>query len=149
MIKGSCACGRVQYQTAAQPLGVSACHCGTCQKIAGSAFLVFADFPLEELQWTHQPPDLWKRSEIAERGFCKQCGSSMSMRYYEESDRIAVTLGTMELGGSGTAMPSIGAHIFLKEKAPWFVLPDDGAERWDEFSPRSKMSSSNGKQRDG
>ncbi|EXJ92725.1 hypothetical protein A1O3_01277 [Capronia epimyces CBS 606.96] len=129
MIKGSCACGRVQYQTQSQPRTVTACHCGTCQK-AGGPFLAFAGFPTSELQWIHQP-DLWARSDFADRGYCKVCGSSVSMRYYVE-DITYVTLGTIE---PGTALPRIGAHIFLKEKAPWVVLPDDGAERWDGFGP--------------
>lgn len=130
MIQGSCACGRIQYQAQTPPLSVTACHCGTCQK-AGGPFLGFADFPVSDLQWTHQPPDLWSRSELAERGYCKVCGSSMSMRYHLE-DVIGVTLGTIE---RGTALPPIRAHIFLKEKAAWFDLPADGAERWDEFNP--------------
>ncbi|EXJ91036.1 hypothetical protein A1O1_04143 [Capronia coronata CBS 617.96] len=130
MIKGSCACGRIQYQTQAQPLSVDACHCGTCQK-AGGPFLGFADFPVSELQWTHQPPDMWTRSEIADRGYCNVCGSSLSMQYRFQ-DVIGITLGTIQ---AGTSLPRLGTHIFLKEKAPWFVLPDDGAQRWDEFPP--------------
>lgn len=26
--------------------------------------------------------------------------------------------------------PKVIEHIFLREKAPWVVLPEDGAERW-------------------
>lgn len=134
MIKGGCACGRIQYQSAAQPLSVNACHCGTCQKVSGCAFLGFVDVPASELQWTKgQQPEMWSRSEIAERGYCKVCGSTMSMRYHLEPERIGVTLGSVV--EAEPALPGLSAHIFLKEKAPWFVLPEDGAERWDEFPP--------------
>ena len=53
----------------------------------------------------------------------------MSMRYHFEPNRIAVTLGTMVEGD----LPRLDAHIFLKDKASWFVLADDGAERLEEF----------------
>ena len=132
MIKGSCACGRIQYQSQAKPLAVNACHCGTCQLVSGAAFLAFAMVSVQELQWTKQP-DMWARSDIAERGYCKVCGASVSMSYHFEPDRVWVTLGTVVFAEPPLPRPSV--HIFLKEKAPWFVLPDDGAERRDEFSP--------------
>lgn len=72
-------------------------------------------------------------SDIAERGFCNVCGSSMSMQYRFASDRIGVCTGTVT--EADPPLPRLEAHIFLEEKAPWFVIPDDGAKRYDGFSP--------------
>ncbi|ETI23832.1 hypothetical protein G647_05638 [Cladophialophora carrionii CBS 160.54] len=132
MIHGSCACGRIQYKTQAQPLAVTFCHCITCQRVTGAPFLPFVGFPTTAIEWTQQP-DLWQASDIAERGHCTQCGSAISMRYFHETDRIGLTLGT--LVEAQPALPPVGAHIFLKDRAPYFTLSDDGAERFDEFSP--------------
>ncbi len=130
MIKGSCACGRVQYQTEGQPLAVNACHCITCQRASGGPFLGFIDFQSTDVKWTQQP-DIWQASDVAERGYCKACGSAISMRYFLERDRISVTLGTITK--AQPALPPLEAHIFLKDKAPYLVLVDDGVERYDEF----------------
>ena len=130
MIKGSCACGRIQYQTEGQPLAVNACHCSICQRVSGGPYIGFVDFAASEFQWTRQP-DLWQAGDVAERGYCKACGSTMSMRYFLNADRVSVTLGTVI--ESQPPLPSLQAHIFLKDKAPYFVLADDGVKRYDEF----------------
>ena len=130
MIKGSCACGRVQYQTEAHPLAINACHCITCQRVSGAPYLGFVDVPTTTLQWTTRP-EMWQASDIAERGYCKVCGSTLSMRYFFEADRTGVVLGS--LIKTEPVLPPIGAHIFLKEKAAYFVLADDGVKRYDEF----------------
>lgn len=129
MIKGKCACGRVQYHTQAEPLAANACHCEECRRQSGGPFLGFIGLPMSEVHWI-QPPEIWASSDIAERGFCKVCGSAMSMRYLFDPHRIAVTMGTIIEASPAVPRP---AHIFLKEKASWFVLPDDGAERHDDF----------------
>ncbi|KIX09524.1 uncharacterized protein Z518_00604 [Rhinocladiella mackenziei CBS 650.93] len=133
MLKGSCACGRIRYETQAQVLAVNACHCKTCQQVSGGPFLGFVDFPTSELKWTRQP-EIWASSDIAERGYCKVCGSSMSMRYHFEPERIGLCLGTVL--EARPPLPGLSAHIFLNEKASYFVLPDDGASGWDEFKPK-------------
>ena len=131
MIKGGCACGRIQYQTQAQPIDINACHCITCQIVSGGPFLGFAAFRTEDLNWTQQP-DVWQGSDIATRGHCKVCGSTMSMQYLFELDRMFVTLGTVS--SADPALPLVHAHIFLKDKAPYIVVPDDGARRHEGFS---------------
>lgn len=43
--------------------------------------------------------------------------------------RVGIAAGTLDDDAMGQ-VPSPEAHIFLKEKAPWFEVPDDGAERF-------------------
>ncbi|KIV91617.1 hypothetical protein PV10_06135 [Exophiala mesophila] len=109
---------------------MTACHCKTCQKISGGPFLGFAGLKASDLKWSQQP-DMWSISDIAERGFCKVCGSAMSMKYAFGGGKIGVTLGTIT--AADPPLPPIKDHIFLAEKASWFVLPDDGAAREDDF----------------
>ncbi|KEF60467.1 uncharacterized protein A1O9_02028, partial [Exophiala aquamarina CBS 119918] len=115
------------YRVAAgKPLAVNACHCGACQRVSGGPFLGFADYDSVSVSWT-QPPDIWASSEFAERGYCKICGSAISMMYLFERERIGLTLGTIK--EADPPIPGITYHIFLSEKAPWFVVPEDGATR--------------------
>jgi hypothetical protein len=131
MIKGSCACGRIQYQVEAEnPRTFTACHCGSCQRVSGGPFLAFADYDSPSVRWT-QAPDVWASSDFAERGYCKVCGSAISMTYLFKREEIGVTLGTIKEANPPIA--GLSSHIFLAEKAPWFVIPDDGAVRHDGF----------------
>jgi len=51
----------------------------------------------------------------------------MTMRLDNDSS-VAVPAGTLDDDGKiGGLRPA--AHIFLKEKASWFDVPDDGAKR--------------------
>jgi hypothetical protein len=130
MFKGSCACGRIQYQTQGHPLGATACHCSICQRVSGAPYLGFVDFEEQAVQWSQQP-DIWQASDLAERGHCKVCGTSMSMRYFLNKNRISVTLGSITT--AAPALPRLEAHIFLQDKAPYFVLAEDGVQRMDGF----------------
>jgi hypothetical protein len=70
-----------------------------------------------------------KLSHVAERTFCASCGTPITMAFFAE-DVVHVTMGSVDQASLTCEPPSIKSHIFLSEKAPWVVLPDDGAERW-------------------
>ena len=53
------------------------------------------------------------------------------MQYYMKPERVGITYGTID-ECNGKLDPPV-EHIFLKEKAPWFTLPDDGLPRHDGF----------------
>lgn len=53
------------------------------------------------------------------------------MTYSSDPDYIALTMATVDLESLAFDFsPKIAKHIYLSEKAPWVVLPDDGTERW-------------------
>jgi hypothetical protein len=52
------------------------------------------------------------------------------MVYYFDKDNISVTMGSIDPESFTCEPPKVKNHIFLREKAAWVVLPDDGAERW-------------------
>jgi hypothetical protein len=53
------------------------------------------------------------------------------MSYSSDPDGMALCMATMDVESLKTeAAPKVVKHIFLREKAPWVVLPEDGAERW-------------------
>ncbi len=133
MIRGGCACGRIQYTSTAIPDDMSNCHCQTCRKLGGGPFLTFASVPTMSIHWLNNPPDLWKRSNTAERGFCSKCGSTLSMQYYCQMDRFSLTASSIE--ESKLPLRRASEHIFVKEKAALFDVPDDGAERFQGMPP--------------
>jgi hypothetical protein len=72
-----------------------------------------------------------KLSNIAERTFCTSCGSPITMVYNAED--TSLTWGSIDLESLKAAVPKVKQHIFLGEKAPWMVLPDDGAARYERY----------------
>ena len=132
MIHGSCACGRVRYQSCATPSRATACHCKTCQRISGGPCICFVDVPSATLEWT-TAPDIFSNSAIAERGHCSVCGSSMSMAYFAAPEEVAIVMATIT--AADLPLPRPDLHIFCAEMVSWFVIPDNGGEAYDWFNP--------------
>jgi hypothetical protein len=131
-IDGSCACGKIKYTGSKMPTSMTNCHCRQCQKLAGAPYLTWAAVDRTSLTWDSSPK-LLKLSGIAERTFCPDCGSSMTMQYYLQPERLSIAAGTIDR--STAPLPQPAEHIFLIEKASWFKLPEDGLDRFEEFDP--------------
>jgi len=79
---GHCLCGDVRFQATLPSRWVAHCHCTMCQRSGGSAFMTWVgldegqcriDDPRGLLRW-------YRSSDLAERGFCSHCGSSLFFR---------------------------------------------------------------------
>lgn len=93
-LSGGCQCGAVRFR--AGRVGKSAiCHCRMCQKAFGSYFgpLVFA----YDVTWTRGEPKFFRSSNLAQRGFCADCGTPLC---FIDDD------GTIELSGGAFDDPS-------------------------------------------
>ncbi|KAF1851206.1 S-adenosyl-L-methionine-dependent methyltransferase [Cucurbitaria berberidis CBS 394.84] len=130
--KGGCRCGGVQYTSSANPSDITVCHCRACQQISGSDYLPFIDVPIAAVKFTHSSTrKILKLSTFAERTFCSDCGAPISMAFANDPKHISLTTATVDLESlTSDTTPKVARHIFLREKAPWVVLSDDGAERW-------------------
>lgn len=126
-LTGSCYCGAVRYSSKSMPIALTACHCIACRKLHGGPFATFADIASDDLTWTSR--DQLKEiqtSPVAVRGFCRECGSIMFMRYDWESDLTGMAAGTIDEKslGNGQRLPKLEAHIFTDFKADWYPLTD-------------------------
>lgn len=75
--KGGCLCGAVAFEAEA-PLGpVILCHCGQCRRWSGHVFAATA-VPHDRFRLVRDRGLAWYRSsDIARRGFCRDCGASL------------------------------------------------------------------------
>ncbi|APG48582.1 GFA family protein [Phaeobacter porticola] len=117
MIKGSCLCGNIQFETAARPNGVSMCHCGQCRRQSGgiwsSAYVADTDLVITgEVSW-------YAASSVAQRGFCARCGSFLFWKACTESN-ISFSLGAVE---APTGL-SLEKHIFVADKGDYYKIAD-------------------------
>jgi hypothetical protein len=55
------------------------------------------------------------------------------MSLNDEPEIIYVSMGSIEEESVMGELPKVESHIWLKEKAGWVVVPEDGARRCEEY----------------
>jgi hypothetical protein len=118
---GGCLCGAIRYRATAAPLRALLCHCETCRWVSGSAFLGFVHFPKAEFAWESREPARYRSSPYAERGFCPDCGSTLSMHEEVLGDRVQVTLGSLDRPQD--VRPD--DHVWTRSQLPWLEVADE------------------------
>ena len=118
---GGCLCGAVRYRATADPLRAMICHCETCRRASGSAFLSFVHFPKASFAWEALEPTRYRSSAFAERGFCPACGSTLSMHEEVLGDRVQVTLGSLDRPEE--VRPD--DHVWAQSRLPWLDVADE------------------------
>jgi hypothetical protein len=93
-LTGGCQCGAVRYELIQPPIRACVCHCRMCQKASGGPFMAFATLEQRHLRWTRGEPAIFKSSTVAQRGFCKDCGTPLTFKF--EGDEINVTIGSLD-----------------------------------------------------
>ena len=95
ILTGGCQCGAIRFAVSAPPVKVSICHCRMCQKASGAPFASFADIDRENFIWTRGKPAAFRSSSIAERDFCRDCGTPLSFRRID-GPRIEIMTGAFD-----------------------------------------------------
>lgn len=116
---GGCLCGAVRYQVRGPLRDVVNCHCGMCQRLHGS-FGPHSKARKVNIAITNDSGLAWyTTSEIARRGFCRVCGSSL---FWEPFDLDATGIIAGSLDGP-TSLRTIG-HIYVGEKCDFYEITD-------------------------
>lgn len=113
MTAGGCQCGTVRYRARALEPAVL-CHCRMCQRAMGGAF----GFMVPTIGLTIEgTPATFRSSSVAERGFCRDCGTPLFFRLVHEK-QIWVTGGSLD---DPCAAPP-AAHYGDESRLPWAHL---------------------------
>jgi hypothetical protein len=118
--EGGCLCGAVRYRATAVPVRGVICHCSMCRKHSGAPALAFVHFPLASFNWVKGEPTRYRSSRYAERGFCSECGSTLTMHEEILSDRVLVTVGSLD--EPHRVHPD--DHVWTQDRIPWFEIKD-------------------------
>jgi len=95
-ITGGCQCGRVRYaMNVPRVEKPHTCHCRMCQKATGGLFAALAGCAKSSLEWTQGEPAFFASSNLASRGFCRECGTPLTFAY-ATPERIAVSIGSLD-----------------------------------------------------
>jgi hypothetical protein len=121
--EGRCSCGAVRYRLTSEPMFVHCCHCLSCQRQTGSAFvinlLLEAD-RIELLAGEPQPVDVPRDDGGTQRIYrCPSCQVAVYSEYGRPEVRF-VRAGTLDEPSS--VAPDV--HIFTRSKVPWLTLPE-------------------------
>ncbi|MEM9634891.1 MAG: GFA family protein [Pseudomonadota bacterium] len=118
-MRGSCLCGRVNYEILCTPRQVVGCHCNQCRKSSGH-YVAATQAPREMLKIEGLSNITWfQSSETARRGFCSTCGSQL---FWTElgSDNVSVMAGTLD----GTTGLTMDRQLYPETKGDYYPLPD-------------------------
>lgn len=121
VFEGGCLCGAVRYRATSPPLRCVICHCAACRRHSGAPCLSFVHFSAEAFTWQGAEPKRYRSSRYAERGFCPECGSTLSMHEEVLEDRVQVTLGSLDT----PEVAEVDDHVWTGSRIPWFEIDDD------------------------
>jgi hypothetical protein len=113
-LTGGCQCGAVRYALKTPPEESSICHCRMCQKASGQPFMALARVKHGDLVWTRGTPAIFHSSNLAERGFCRDCGTPLTYRFVEDRN-ISVAVGSLD--DPRAAPPTV--QYGVESELPW------------------------------
>lgn len=95
---GGCQCGRVRYRATIRSDEAYLCHCRMCQRATGGVSVAFHNLDKADVVWTTAAPDLYASSPIAERGYCRDCGTPLTF-WYGDSGKMDLLVGSFDDAG--------------------------------------------------
>jgi len=112
VLSGHCLCGAIEVTLTNPKDHVEICHCDMCRR-SGGAF--YGALEAEGFAYASEEfVGVYRSSEWAERGFCKQCGSSLFYHFMPTGSR-SFAAGLFD-GANG--LP-VSREIFVEEKSAW------------------------------
>lgn len=129
--EGGCLCGAVRYRVTARPFDADYCHCKQCQKSSGAVFQTWMDFKREQVTWLKGEVNEFESSAHVRRGFCQQCGCSLSYRDTRYPDYFTLTIGSLD----DPSLIKPQYHIYTANQVEWLSITDNCSRYLQERTP--------------
>ena len=117
--EGGCLCGAVRFRLLGPPFEIDYCHCHSCRKHSGAPVSAFADCKRHLVEFTKGTPKLFESSPGVRRGFCAECGSTLTYESDALPDEIHIHIGALDRPED---FPPHGRATFSAERLPWFRI---------------------------
>jgi len=120
---GGCFCGNVRYELWGEPSAIGYCHCRMCQLALGGPVSAWIACEKRFVKFLGDAPKIYKSSEISERAFCGNCGTSIytEIKAMSTSDFYSLRLATLD--NPEDFPPS--CHFGVENQLPWLEINDD------------------------
>ena len=120
---GGCLCGSVRYEIDQPSIGAGFCHCSLCQRSIGAPVNAWAAFPIEAVHFRDRPPKIYHSSPIAIRGFCPDCGTSLTYQLIKPEPAEYIVVPIVTLDKRDEYSPTW--HAGVESQIPWLDIRDD------------------------
>jgi len=131
MIFGHCNCGEVTFKISGATTDIIVCHCSICRRSTGANGIPVLITKNEYFSWEkgaakianwRKPVGDWHTS------FCSVCGSTLPAPNDEEN--MYIPAGLIAEGGENL---KVIHHVFVKSKAAWDEIGDQGKIHMNSF----------------
>jgi hypothetical protein len=92
---GGCACGRIRFTARIDNDDAYLCHCRMCQRATGSISIAFKGVKRADVAWEAEP-DWHDSSPIAQRPYCRDCGTSLGFRFKDDSENMDLSVAAFD-----------------------------------------------------
>lgn len=120
MADGGCLCGAVRFTTEGAPKWTSYCHCASCRRHTGAPVAAYAGFERDKVRFTRGALARYASSPGVHRGFCSQCGSTLSYEGARWPTELHLHVGAFD----DPAPYAPRGHAFADERLAWLHLTD-------------------------
>jgi hypothetical protein len=96
LLTGGCRCGAIRYRATAPPQSTSLCHCESCRRATGGPSLAWAIFAEQDIAIVAGELAIYQSSPGVERGFCAQCGTSLTYTRANRPGLFDVTTASLD-----------------------------------------------------
>ena len=117
-VEGGCLCGKVRYKVAGIPKSSSVCHCTSCRRACGAQSVAWLVVNRSQFTLFAGEMSTFQSSVPVNRGFCSECGTSLTYEHADDLSEIEITTAT--LGHPEHFEPT--KEIRLSEKVSWVVV---------------------------
>lgn len=118
--EGGCLCGAVRYRIDGPIESVAHCHCNSCRRSAGAAFVTWFTVPRERFAWINGRPAQFTSSSGVKREFCGACGTELAYRKETEATIIDLTIGSLDCAAGHPA----DRHVWTADRLDWLQVDD-------------------------
>jgi hypothetical protein len=101
------------------------CHCRQCQRSSGAVVMSWMDFKVNKVTWLIGTVTEFASSEKIKRGFCQQCGCSLSYRHQDYAEYITLSIASLD----NPNLVSPNYHIYTDSQVKWLKI-DDNCKRY-------------------
>ncbi len=120
VLSGGCLCGAVRYEVRGAGANPCYCHCASCRRAVGAPGVPWVSFAHESFRVTRGTLAEYRSSAAVLRGFCRDCGTSLTYRNERRPAEIDLTLATLD----AAAQLAPQMHVWCGERLPWELLSE-------------------------
>jgi len=132
--EGGCYCGAVRYRIDGPPAWSGHCHCRSCQRALGGAFVTWAKVSAANFSVVKGREKVCEMTPGIKRGFCGDCGTTLTYSAEQDVDgqdwRTDAWFAAATLDDPSIAVPK--THVYVSHQQPWIKL-DDGLPAFPKF----------------